>query len=147
MITALQINHAYQWKDWNVVRSIDCLYIWNEFSALELANESNGWFRFVINDRLATMYSSGSPEINPNPSEGGSEFCHKVLRACCRVQSAIPPPAILSSPGEAHLKISNWSLQSKKENELTITNVESPNVRFIHDTSICLIMLTCYYYC
>jgi len=97
---------------------------------MELANESNGWFRFVINDRLATMYSSGSPEINPNPAEGGSEFCRKVQKACSRVHQEASPPVILSSPGDAQLKISNWCLQSKKEDELTITNIESPNVSF-----------------
>ena len=112
------------------MRSIDCVYIWNEFSVLELANESNGWFRFIINDRLATMYSSGSPEISPNPSEGGREFCRKVQKACARVHLVMPPRGILPSPGETELKISNWCLQSKKENELTITNVESPNVSF-----------------
>ena len=130
MITSLQINHAYVWNDWNIVRSIDCIYIWNEFSALELANESNGWFRFVINDRLATMYSSGSPEISPNPSDGGSEFCRKVQKACVRAHLAAPPAAILSSPGETKLRISNWCLQSKKEDELIITNIESSNVSF-----------------
>ena len=130
MITALKINHAYQWKDWDIVRSIDCVYIWNEYSVLELANESNGWFRFVINDRMATMYSSGSPEINPNPAEGGHEFCRKVQKACARVHLGAPPPAILTSPGEIQLKISNWCLQSKKEDELIITNIESPNVSF-----------------
>lgn len=127
----MQINHAYQWKDWNVVRSIECVYVWNEFSVLELANESNGWFRFVINDRLATMYSSGSPEINPNPSEGGKEFCHKMQKAFGRMQSTTPPAAILSSPGETQLKTSNWCLQSKKDDELTITNIESPNVSLL----------------
>ena len=90
------------------------MYIWNEFSVLELANESNGWFRFVINDRLATMYSSGSPEISPNPAEGGSEFCRKVQKACARVQLTTRPAAILMSPGEMELKISNWCLQSRK---------------------------------
>jgi len=30
--------------------------------ALELSNGSNGWFRFILDGKLATMYSSGSPE-------------------------------------------------------------------------------------
>lgn len=31
-------------------------------AALELSNGSNGWFRFILDGKLATMYSSGSPE-------------------------------------------------------------------------------------
>ena len=76
------------------------------------------------------MYSSGSPEISPNPSESGREFCRKVQKACARVHQVTPPRAILTSPGEIELKVSNWCLQSKKENELTITNIESSNVSF-----------------
>ena len=44
------------------MRSRDCLYLWNESCALELSNGSNGWFRFILDGKLATMYSSGSPE-------------------------------------------------------------------------------------
>ena len=29
---------------------------------MELSNGSNGWFRFILDGKLATMYSSGSPE-------------------------------------------------------------------------------------
>ena len=57
---------AYHWRDWCVARGRDCLYIWSDAAALELSNGSNGWFRFILDGKLATMYSSGSPE-------GGSE--------------------------------------------------------------------------
>lgn len=53
---------AYHWKEWCVCRGRDCLYIWSESAALELSNGSNGWFRFILDGKLATMYSSGSPE-------------------------------------------------------------------------------------
>lgn len=43
-------------------RGRDCLYIWSDAAALELSNGSNGWFRFILDGKLATMYSSGSPE-------------------------------------------------------------------------------------
>lgn len=53
---------AYHWKDWCICRGRDCLYIWSDAAALELSNGSNGWFRFILDGKLATMYSSGSPE-------------------------------------------------------------------------------------
>jgi E3 ubiquitin-protein ligase HECTD1 len=53
---------AYHWRDWSVCRGRDCLYIWSDAAALELSNGSNGWFRFILDGKLATMYSSGSPE-------------------------------------------------------------------------------------
>lgn len=36
--------------------------MWSDAAALELSNGSNGWFRFILDGKLATMYSSGSPE-------------------------------------------------------------------------------------
>ena len=57
---------AYQWREWCVVRSRDCLYLWNSCCAIELSSVSNGWFRFLVDNRLATMYSSGSTEGGPD---------------------------------------------------------------------------------
>ena len=64
--TELVQFHPYQWREWCFVRSRDCLYMWNEFCALELSNVSNGWFRFLIDSKLATMYSSGNTEAGPD---------------------------------------------------------------------------------
>ena len=58
----IQQGRPYHWKDWCTARGRDCLYIWSESAALELSNGSNGWFRFIIDSKLQTMYSSGSPE-------------------------------------------------------------------------------------
>lgn len=58
----LLIGRAYHWRDWCICRGRDCLYIWSDAAALELSNGSNGWFRFILDGKLATMYSSGSPE-------------------------------------------------------------------------------------
>lgn len=60
---------AYNWHDWSLCRGRDCLYVWSDSAALELSNGSNGWFRFIIDGKLATMYSSGSPE-NGNDNSG-----------------------------------------------------------------------------
>ena len=60
--TDIQSNQAYVWHDWCLARGKDCLYMWCWAAALELSNGSNGWFRFILDGKLATMYSSGSPE-------------------------------------------------------------------------------------
>lgn len=57
----------YAWsRRWTIVRGRDGMYLWSDAVALELSNGSNGWFRYILNGTLSTMYSSGSPE-------GGSE--------------------------------------------------------------------------
>lgn len=60
---------AYHWREWSICRGRDCLYAWSDSAALELSNGSNGWFRFILDGKLATMYSSGSPE-NGNDNSG-----------------------------------------------------------------------------
>lgn len=60
--TELAIHTPYRWREWSVVRSRDCIYLWNGFCSIELSTISNGWFRFLIDNKLATMYSSGSTE-------------------------------------------------------------------------------------
>lgn len=68
----LQQGRPYHWRDWSVIRGRDCLYIWSDAAALELSNGSNGWFRFILDGKLATMYSSGSPE-------GGSDSSGQLV--------------------------------------------------------------------
>ena len=64
--TEIAVFTPYQWRDWSIVSSRDCLYLWNEFCAIELSNVSNGWFRFLVDNKLSTMYSSGSTEGGPD---------------------------------------------------------------------------------
>ena len=66
-------GRAYTWRDWSLARGRDCLYIWSDAAALELSNGSNGWFRFILDGKLATMYSSGSPEGGSDSSENRGE--------------------------------------------------------------------------
>ena len=63
--TEIAAHSPYQWRDWSMVRSRDCIYLWNDYCAIELSNVSNGWFRFLVDNKLATMYSSGSTEGGP----------------------------------------------------------------------------------
>ena len=72
---------GYTWRDWSIARGRDCLYIWSDAVALELSNGSNGWFRFILDGKLATMYSSGSPEGGSDSSENRGEFLEKLQRA------------------------------------------------------------------
>jgi len=65
---------AYHWRDWCICRGRDCLYIWSDAAALELSNGSNGWFRFILDGKLATMYSSGSPE---GGTDSSGEYLNK----------------------------------------------------------------------
>lgn len=64
---------AYHWREWSICRGRDCLYVWSDSAALELSNGSNGWFRFILDGKLATMYSSGSPE-NGSDSSGEIKY-------------------------------------------------------------------------
>lgn len=133
-------GRAYYWHDWNLVRGRDCLYIWAEVAALELSNGSNGWFRFIIDNKLATMYSSGSPEGGSDPAAKGktsetlaaeenrSEFLEKLQRARSQVKANATSQPILSHPGPTRIVVGNWSLSSKKEGELHIHNSDGQQV-------------------
>lgn len=113
---------AYHWRDWCICRGRDCLYIWSDAAALELSNGSNGWFRFILDGKLATMYSSGSPEGGTDSSENRGEFLEKLQRARAQVKPNTPSQPILSRPGPARLVVGNWALASRKEGELHIHN-------------------------
>ncbi|XP_070578127.1 E3 ubiquitin-protein ligase HECTD1-like isoform X6 [Ptychodera flava] len=112
----------YHWREWCLARGRDCLYIWSDAAALELSNGSNGWFRFILDGKLATMYSSGSPEGGSDSSESRGEFLEKLQRARGQVKAGTSSQPVLSSPGPAKLVVGNWSLSCRKDGELTIQN-------------------------
>ena len=115
----------YHWKDWCICRGRDCLYVWNEAAALELSNGSNGWFRFVLDGKLATMYSSGSPEGGSDTSESRTEFIEKLQRAKTGIRAGFQSQPILSLVNpNVQIKIGNWALACKKEGELSIQNTD-----------------------
>ncbi|KAJ8975323.1 hypothetical protein NQ317_008309 [Molorchus minor] len=127
---------AYHWRDWSICRGRDCLYIWSDAAALELSNGSNGWFRFILDGKLATMYSSGSPEGGADTSgksraadsltteENRGEFLEKLQRARAAVRCTNNSIPILSKPGLTRLVVGNWSLTSRKEAEIHIHNCD-----------------------
>ena len=62
---------VYDWcNTWTLARGKDCLYMWSTTTAIELSNGSNGWFRYILDGKLSTMYSSGSPEGGSDSSGG-----------------------------------------------------------------------------
>lgn len=125
---------AYHWRDWSICRGRDCLYIWSDAAALELSNGSNGWFRFILDGKLATMYSSGSPEGGADTSgksraadsltteENRGEFLEKLQRARSAVRCVNNSTPLLSKPGATRLVVGNWSLTSRKDAEIHIHN-------------------------
>ncbi|XP_049867951.1 E3 ubiquitin-protein ligase Ufd4 isoform X3 [Pectinophora gossypiella] len=114
---------AYSWGEWSVCRGRDALYVWSDAAALELSTGSNGWFRFLLDGKLATMYSSGSPEHQTDNTENRGEFIDKLQRARASVKNTVPLP-ILSKPGPAKLILGNWALSCIKEKELLIHNTD-----------------------
>ena len=90
---------GYTWRDWSIARGRDCLYIWSDAAALELSNGSNGWFRFILDGKLATMYSSGSPEGGSDSSENRGEFLEKLQRArAAALNSKEAPRTLFPAP-------------------------------------------------
>uniref|UniRef100_A0A182PD90 E3 ubiquitin-protein ligase n=1 Tax=Anopheles epiroticus TaxID=199890 RepID=A0A182PD90_9DIPT len=145
---AKEILHgkAYHWHDWSICRGRDCLYVWSDSAALELSNGSNGWFRFILDGKLATMYSSGSPEngsdstakekaSDPNVpnEENRGEFLEKLQRARAAVRQGTVSQPILSAPSLARIAVGNWVLQSQKEHQLHINNSEGHQVTILQD--------------
>lgn len=154
----VQQGKPYHWKDWSIIRGRDCLYIWSDAAALELSNGSNGWFRFILDGKLATMYSSGSPEggsdssgmltdpwANQNgsvlvltgswcvSSESRSEFLEKLQRARSQVKPVTASQPILSVVGPTKLTVGNWSLTCLKEGEIAIHNSDGQQATILKE--------------
>ena len=122
-VTEIVSGRAYHWKEWCLARGRDCLYIWSDAAALELSNGSNGWFRFILDNKLATMYSSGSPEGGSDSSENRGEFLEKLQRARGSVrQGSASTELFRTGPSEAVVLVGNWSLGCRKAGEMTVVN-------------------------
>ncbi|GFO27459.1 E3 ubiquitin-protein ligase hectd1-like protein, partial [Plakobranchus ocellatus] len=125
--TEIEVGKPYHWRDWFIVRGRDCLYLWSEGTALELSNGSNGWFRFILDGKLATMYSSGSPEGGSDSSENRGEFLDKLQRARSHIKMGTVSQPILTKAGPTRLTVGNWTMSCKKDGELQIQNTEGQN--------------------
>lgn len=125
IVKELVAGRPYHWRDWCVARGRDCLYIWSDAAALELSNGSNGWFRFILDGKLATMYSSGSPEGGSDSSENRGEFLDKLQRVRSQIKTGTPSQPIFTAgttDASVRLTVGNWSLSSVKDGEMIIQN-------------------------
>ena len=131
--TSVVPGKPYHWHDWCIVRGRDCLYLWSDFCAIELSNGSNGWFRFILDGKLATMYSSGSPEGGSGSSESRTEFLEKLQRARSQVSSSSVSQPILSSPSPTRLVVGNWSLACNQTGQVTIHNTDGQQATILKE--------------
>ncbi|XP_012942946.1 E3 ubiquitin-protein ligase HECTD1 isoform X2 [Aplysia californica] len=136
--TEIVAGRPYHWRDWYIVRGRDCLYLWSEGTALELSNGSNGWFRFILDGKLATMYSSGSPEGGSDSTgivvpENRGEFLDKLQRARSQIKTGSPSLPVLSKASPARLVVGNWTLSCKKDGELQIQNTDGQQATILRE--------------
>ena len=97
--------------------------------ALARINTAYPPVRFILDGKLATMYSSGSPEGGSDSSDNRSEFLEKLQRARASVRPHAPPQPVLSQPSSARLVVGNWSLSCRRDGELVINNNDGQQVR------------------
>uniref|UniRef100_H2XKE2 E3 ubiquitin-protein ligase n=1 Tax=Ciona intestinalis TaxID=7719 RepID=H2XKE2_CIOIN len=121
--TSMKPGSLYSWKKtWTFARGKGCLYLWSSATAIELSHGSNGWFRYILDGKLSTMYSSGSPEGGTDSSESRSEFLEKLQRAFMEASTGEVMLPVLSKPDSVRITAGNWTIVSNKEDELLITN-------------------------
>lgn len=78
--TSIVQKLIYSWcGKWTIVRGRDAMYLWSDSVAIELSNGSNGWFRYILNGTLSTMYSSGSPEGGSEGNGKAFSLWHEIL--------------------------------------------------------------------
>ncbi|XP_052768566.1 E3 ubiquitin-protein ligase HECTD1-like isoform X1 [Mya arenaria] len=122
----------YHWRDWSLVQGRDCLYLWSDAAALELSSGSNGWFRFILDSKLATMYSSGSPEGGSDCLENQGEFLEKLQRARSQIRLGTPSHPILSTVNPGRILVGNWVISCSKEGELHVQNSNGQHDGWFH---------------
>lgn len=127
--------------EWCLAYTKDFIYIWNEYCALELSCSSNGWFRFLMNRKLYSMYSNGKPEMNTDlpPNDAGQNtpdadgennndnesedsslqdenrlmFINRLLKV---KQQSHGQCCVFNFNNSAQVKLDNWILKSLNEN-------------------------------
>ena len=113
---------------------------------LELSGVSNGWFRYLMDGKVATMYSSGNVESGADPFEGNTDFVEKMQHCCSQIPKGSSVKSILSYPSPLRLMIGNWSLICQREGELAIHNSDGSQV-LITTITILVTIHYIYIYC
>ncbi|MFH4979391.1 hypothetical protein AB6A40_006100 [Gnathostoma spinigerum] len=129
---AIVEGKCYRWKDWRLIKSRDAFFIWCDAVAMEFSDGSNGWFRFMIDGRLSTMYSSGTPESGSDSAETRGEFVDKLSKARNAVPAGTPLCSVFSKPNsEMNIEVGNWQISSSKSEELIVSNQYGSQQRLI----------------
>ena len=117
-------DRLYVWKNWSMIKKPVqygalpihyCLYIWSNSSelALEMSEHSNGFFRFITQNKLYTMSSEGQRESGSPSSR--DEILRKIreVKAIRALPNATPEITIFPRASK-HLQISfgNWIIRS-----------------------------------
>lgn len=116
---------------WCIVNHKDFVYIWNEHCAIELSHNSNGWYRFLVNNKLCSMYSNGQPEMGAENDENLPIFFNKLLKATERLKANSQDLSKLTlrplfRSDQTEIKIENWVFKligNSECNELHVTNM------------------------
>ena len=122
------------------------VYIFNRWCVIQLTVTSNGWFKYLMNRNLCTMYSSGKPVIS-EAIDAKHDFSRKFLVCKSKVKftslratdSTGPQGAAMFEHENRVYKFgANWSFSLKKETtdsgnltgnvQLVIANIEGSQV-------------------
>lgn len=127
----------YIWnQSWCIVNFKDFIYIWNKHCAIELSHNSNGWYRFLINNKLCSMYSNGQPELGAENDENLAIFFNKLLKATEKLNTGDVSKIELKSLfniNQSELEIENWIFRSaNQDTELHVTNLFAEQKTIFH---------------
>jgi len=130
-LTEFYADKPYFWnKEWCIVYHKEFIYVWNQSCSIELSHNSNGWFRFLLNNKLYSMYSNGQPEESVDNEENMPIFINKLLKAKQQVQSNQYLTLFEPTCSKSEIKIENWIFSNQQinsndsiVNELHISNM------------------------
>jgi E3 ubiquitin-protein ligase HECTD1 len=169
LLAEIELNQVYRWdgtsptSNWALMYTKDFIYIWQPLCAIELSHKSNGWFRFMLNDKLYSMYSNGKPEVNDaeqiteaNTTEDSASlsaeenkqlFINRFLKAKEFVLKTQQPILSLfvdasNTSGQQETRVENWLFRIVSSNEdsnkmgLEIRNMHTNTQRTILKPSL-----------
>ncbi|XP_065182623.1 E3 ubiquitin-protein ligase HECTD1-like [Sycon ciliatum] len=128
--TSIKNGVVYSWRQWRLVTNRESAFLWCDYCIVELSRGSNGWFRYMFENRMATMYSSGTPEVSSDVL-ARQETITKLQSA--RGPASLAPRPILTSPGATKLKIGSWQFSSALTGTLSIHNADGPQVTLLSE--------------
>ncbi|CAD6199393.1 unnamed protein product [Caenorhabditis auriculariae] len=114
---------AYRWKEWRISRGTESLFVWSDVLLIELAFDSNGWFRYLVDNEVHTMYVSGT--VATESATTTDENLRKEMVARWKLTKApfdddnVMPASVLGIPSNnKKLEVPVWELWSTRTSEL-----------------------------